>query len=290
VRGMGVLATRRILKGEMVHREAPLLIANSGSTSWNSWEEEVRTLLADLDAEGRQSFWELADSHAEGREKTTLGILRTNGLPVDLEDRSDMIGIYAMLSRFNHSCAHNVNNSWQADIGVEVLHANRDIEPGEELCITYIDLFQTLEARRAELLTVFKFQCGCEACSLMGDEQTRSDFCRHRLGQLREALPQSGPLVERVVAKLSALVDEELGGNPPAKCCACSVGYQVAAALGDPELAKTMAQAAWEHSVVAEGAEAWRSRMLRSNVDDPLGAGAEGVGAMAWGGEGMRAA
>ena len=34
-------------------------------------------------------------------------IVRTNGLPIEMADGSDVVGVYSRMSRFNHSCVHN---------------------------------------------------------------------------------------------------------------------------------------------------------------------------------------
>ena len=39
-----------------------------------------------------------------------MGILRTNGLPVETAE-GDMVGVYPTVSRFNHSCNNNVDAS-----------------------------------------------------------------------------------------------------------------------------------------------------------------------------------
>merc|ERR1740130_2055762 len=123
--------------------------------------------------------------------------MKTNGLPIEDGSGVDKVGVYGTVSRFNHSCNHNVNNSWQPEKGkgMECLHATRDIEPGEELCITYIDLFLTYAARQQELQRIFKFQCSCEACNACDELRDKSDLRRYRLSQLREALPQSQTLI-----------------------------------------------------------------------------------------------
>ena len=45
------------------------------------------------------------------RETAVLGqsrIVRTNGLPIERADGADVVGLYSTMSRFNHSCIHNV--------------------------------------------------------------------------------------------------------------------------------------------------------------------------------------
>ena len=46
------------------------------------------------------------DCHTD--EKSVVGIVRTNGLPVETPE-GDMVGVYPTVSRFNHSCNNNAN-------------------------------------------------------------------------------------------------------------------------------------------------------------------------------------
>ena len=47
-----------------------------------------------------------------------------------------------------------------------VFTASRDIQPGEECCITYFDLTQhkDVKSRRERLQGSFRFVCRCERC------------------------------------------------------------------------------------------------------------------------------
>lgn len=74
-------------------------------------------------------------------------------------------GVYPSASYFNHSCDANIHKkrtgrSW-------TFHAAQDIQPGDELCITYLggdekDL--DLPARRGRLEEVWGFVCHCARC------------------------------------------------------------------------------------------------------------------------------
>lgn len=49
-----------------------------------------------------------AAKDCHGSEKSVVGIVRTNGLPVETAE-GDMVGVYPTVSRFNHSCNNNVD-------------------------------------------------------------------------------------------------------------------------------------------------------------------------------------
>eukprot|EP00667_Euglena_gracilis_P028836 EG_transcript_37338 len=147
-KGLGAFATRFIRKGERLLAEPPILtLPPKGTTlrrlvaqlpSIEGRERYVRTLVARLAPTAREAFWGLADAHAAPPAKTAYGIARTNGL--SLGGRVAVAGIFPTIARLNHSCTPNVHNEWHAGRGRAVLHATRDIGPGEELCLRYIPL------------------------------------------------------------------------------------------------------------------------------------------------------
>lgn len=285
-KGMGVVAARDIQKGELLLREQPLFLVSQcrDSRQLDAWENEINAALRKLPEHDLQSFWNLADCHTD--EKSVVGIVRTNGLPVETAE-GDMVGVYPTVSRFNHSCNNNVNNSYQEEYG-EVLHAIRDVAKGEELCITYIDLFMTRQERQDVLRRTFNFKCACPTCLQTGQALLRSNKVRQRLQDLRSALPSAVPqrLGPRVLEKIAEHIDEELGGNAAAKAYAYHMGSQllrdIGQSEGDLELqqqATTFAEKALAEVVVAEGPESWVSVMLRESV--PKAAQTRGIAARA---------
>ncbi|KAF2721744.1 SET domain-containing protein [Polychaeton citri CBS 116435] len=89
------------------------------------------------------------------------------GLRSGGEDAEEYMGyaLYPSASYFNHSCKPNVSKrrvrrEWE-------FRAARAVEPGEELCITYLggderDL--SVEDRRSRLAEVWGFTCMCQRC------------------------------------------------------------------------------------------------------------------------------
>ena len=197
-KGLGVVATKPIKRGELLLEEAPLLVFQNQSfdvlfgdlqenlvdeTSFDKWDTSLReTLKSRCNEEVFSKFWDLADSCSESV-KAALGIARTNGIGLS----EDSAGLFLLLSRFNHSCKPNVHNSWQEDRQVQVLRSTCDIDRGQELCISYLSLL-TLCApaneRLGEISDRFGFDCMCESCSR---SKGASDWRRERLSQLCDA-------------------------------------------------------------------------------------------------------
>eukprot|EP00123_Amoebidium_parasiticum_P015120 comp22796_c1_seq1/m.35727 comp22796_c1_seq1/g.35727 ORF comp22796_c1_seq1/g.35727 comp22796_c1_seq1/m.35727 type:complete len:416 (-) comp22796_c1_seq1:115-1362(-) len=88
------------------------------------------------------------------------------------EDEEDPIfiacegnGLYRLQACLNHSCRPNVALLKGEDDqdGSVVVRALRHIQPGEELCISYIEESEPLAARR-QALREYLFDCRCEKC------------------------------------------------------------------------------------------------------------------------------
>ncbi|MEW5298204.1 MAG: hypothetical protein WDW36_001354 [Sanguina aurantia] len=78
--------------------------------------------------------------------------------------------IYLMASMFNHSCDPNIEVTFPAGDATAVFTAARDIEAGEELCITYIDSGQAFAQRQTALEYTYGFKCGCVRCEEEAEE------------------------------------------------------------------------------------------------------------------------
>lgn len=74
-------------------------------------------------------------------------------------------GCWPAASYFNHSCGPNIEK--QREGRVWYFKAGRDIEKGDELCITYLSGEERKLSRGKRMLTLKKnwgFDCGCERC------------------------------------------------------------------------------------------------------------------------------
>ncbi|KAI9018998.1 hypothetical protein DFJ74DRAFT_675567 [Hyaloraphidium curvatum] len=91
-----------------------------------------------------------------------------------------IVNLFPLGCIFNHSCAPNTVYvaGPQREAGGEVLFRTvRDVQHGEELCVSYINLVQPREARQADLLASKSFLCECERCSApRGSEWWRRDL------------------------------------------------------------------------------------------------------------------
>lgn len=92
--------------------------------------------------------------------------------------------VFETAARLNHSCVPNVHHSYNPTLKKLTVHANRDIEAGEELCTTYLGGPGNyyVRSQRLEILrSNYGFTCKCPACS---DATGASDGRRNLMANL----------------------------------------------------------------------------------------------------------
>ena len=90
-------------------------------------------------------------------------IFDVNAFNLDSKGQSGA-AVALQVARINHSCVPNAHQVWDAEGGRIDVDAKVDIQAGEEITITYVDLGRSREDRRSALRKCYDFECGCEAC------------------------------------------------------------------------------------------------------------------------------
>ena len=72
--------------------------------------------------------------------------------------------VYAMASLFNHACEPNLDVCFPQNSALLALRAARDVDPGEQLTLSYIDTSLPLHKRRQALEQGYGFRCRCPRC------------------------------------------------------------------------------------------------------------------------------
>lgn len=275
-KGLGVVATAKIARGEPVLAEEPVFMLSAWQLHTaekrgpDAQEALIRREVEALSESDRREFWALEDCHGLGGQKSAFGIWQTNAIATGTGSFDTCNGLYWMSCRFNHSCKPNVNRCWIESRQVEAFHASRDIPCGQELCTYYIDPKGTFAERQESLKFGFNFVCHCEVCSLKGEDRTLSDTLHKDYQELDNAIaamadePDEGlELVEGVLA----IIDAEFDNDPHLLQRAYHDGFQMAALAGNTALAKDMMTKAWESKVVAEG-DHEGTRLLKGYAED----------------------
>ncbi|KAI0126830.1 hypothetical protein BJ170DRAFT_420717 [Xylariales sp. AK1849] len=186
--GIAAFATKDIPSGTRLFCEEALLVVLDATR-----QLELFDAVMALSKEKQIEFWALAASskpskdlawidelRSSSHESTTFdalvaaheqawSIYETNRFTVRFPNGDRKLGIFLKSSRLNHSCAPNVFHRYNARIDRLTVHALRDIQPGEELNTSYIDICHPTVMRR-QMLRSWGFRCRCSACDSQDDE------------------------------------------------------------------------------------------------------------------------
>lgn len=125
-----------------------------GTSSFAHWVQTVSEL--DISEEKRVEIDEFIDA-IYSRFNDTVGEFLDN----------EGSGLYINQSKFNHSCEPNAHILFPSSNFILNVVALRDIQPGEEICISYIDecmLSRSRHSRQKYLKENYLFHCNCEKC------------------------------------------------------------------------------------------------------------------------------
>lgn len=155
-KGLGMVATTSLSRGDRVLVEAPVLHGpRNKSGSWGYRQLET------LDKATKDEVFTLVNFKTSGRK--LKGIIYTNA--ISLRGTDDHVGLFLTASRINHACVPNTNNAWDPETGKLTVIATRPIAAGEEITATYIKGFGVREDRRRHLWQGFGFWCDCATCT-----------------------------------------------------------------------------------------------------------------------------
>ena len=127
--------------------------------------------LQSLPPTEQQHFFALSQSAQHGSTKSALGIWASNAYATDLPGETGMCSsVFAHACRLNHDCRPNAHAAWNDRIGMQTVHALREIRKGEEVLVAYIggDEDGTRAVRQKQLQSKFSFTCECAQCGLTG--------------------------------------------------------------------------------------------------------------------------
>ena len=131
------------------------------SSNWKSVSEERKALYAQMAMLVKAVVGSECDPSVVMR---MLATISCNALSVcDAELTEHGIGVYPLLSMVNHSCVPNACVEFSGKSCS--LRALRPIAVGEQVYISYIDVFVPLETRQSQLKEGYYFPCSCPLCT-----------------------------------------------------------------------------------------------------------------------------
>ncbi|KAK6331603.1 hypothetical protein TWF718_002152 [Orbilia javanica] len=207
--GVGAFATTKIPSGTRIFCEESIVMLPDEAD-----HVELYNMVKELAGEKRKMYWDLAASTKAGKDVRWIDKLRdscdedvsstfndlvaaheqawsiyeTNRFTCkSLDGNTKSLGIFPQSARLNHSCSPNVFHRYNPVINRLTVHALRDIEKGEELFTSYIDICHPTVVRR-HILKHWGFRCRCSACDSPDDDE---DYRRKRIEDLLAKIKKS---------------------------------------------------------------------------------------------------
>lgn len=269
-RGQGLVAISKITKGTRILAESPIFKVSRCTSDLQALDKVIAEQLRMLDRDQQRAFFGLYNAHGK-RHSPLLGIARTNVLPLGSEAREG--GLFLIASRINHSCRNNAQNTWNENIGCITIYAVQDIEPGQEITITYLAQAAPYTERQRYLKDKFFFDCACALCSLRPDQLEESDGRQEMIRFLDEAIGsfgRTGDVEEGLgaVRQMLRLLSEE-GINDSSVPRAYYDAFQIAIANGDKARAKIFAERAHAARTITEGLDSPETSKLKRFSERP---------------------
>lgn len=269
--GLSARATRDLKLGDVVLLEEPVLVVTSNDKG-DEWKEQLYSKYQALPEEKQQEVWNLHDACLQKREKSLEGILFTNCIGRDQRVRFDA-ALCLELSRFNHSCSPNLEQSWDQDAGQVRLVAAELVKAGEELFTHYVELRLHREERRQQLHENYGFWCDCKACS---EPSEGSDRRRTEMKRLDDSIrvDQQDRLKnmdrgERSVKRVLKLFDQEGLHLLTWRKLHCLSGMEFALRRGDVTASIRWARKGYENAKLAHGEHHRDTMYLAALMKDP---------------------
>ncbi|KAH9432168.1 hypothetical protein MCOR02_006873 [Pyricularia oryzae] len=219
-KGVGLVAKRPIAKGELVMAETPAILVHKLALeeATDVYFPSLELAVSKMTAATRKSF--MAQG-TQGDFQGAMGImdrLFTNSFQMALSGvgadakAGFHYGNFPNVSKLNHDCRPNMVFHIDNNL-VHRTHAVRDIKPGEELTISYVDQMDPARDRQARTRSSLGFVCGCAHCSLSAAEAAASERRIRRIKKLEVGLGRAveGGFDEAEAKKKIAMVEELLG-------------------------------------------------------------------------------
>jgi len=214
-KGKGIIATDYIRRGERIlANTASLMIdyAVFSDLDYNIYTELQAYAVDHLPLAHRDAILNLSSHNATNLTYTQLldRIIATNMFDIEPDEDDPFEEPFAVvfpdIARLNHDCRPNADYRFSHASLAQTVVASRDIMPGEEITISYIDPLQPHKERMAKLVRSWGFQCTCPLCAM--EEQARiaeSDARIKQILRLREEL-RNWNVTSRVLPQMAEVL------------------------------------------------------------------------------------
>lgn len=174
-KGLGLIATQKIPRGQRILTDKILLSINSPNgdilQSAYTLSLQARQALLALSVNAAkytsvlswlESFW-LSRWYPRSTKinHNILNIFRNNNFDIGDSIRA----VFPAAARINHACVPNAQGNFNSVLDAFTVHATHDLFEGDEITISYLDDQLGLRQwRQSTLLGRYGFACDCAAC------------------------------------------------------------------------------------------------------------------------------
>ncbi|KAI0139784.1 hypothetical protein BJ166DRAFT_473400 [Pestalotiopsis sp. NC0098] len=271
-KGVGMVAAEPIRRGQRILAAKPAILVH-------------RSLIDELADESQHKLLDLAIDHLspEARRQEFMAqagelgghkvkdIMFTNSFQINLGGHDGQhFGNFPEVSRFNHDCRPNVA-FYIDDKLTHHTHAIRDIKPGEELTISYLDSFRARDVRQQRAHASWGFACTCSQCSLSKDEADESDarlFSIYKVENLLADLGNRQVSPDMIEQLIELYQEERLHFKIADAYTLAALNYNI---LGMTEMARKYAQLSIEQGLIEHGPDAPDIEAMRLLLADARG-------------------
>lgn len=185
-KGRGLVANKTLHRGDRIFGSTPILITDSDSYALST-SERLALLYRGVDTlppHTQSAFWALL-GHFNGDPVDDR--INTNNFDVTI-DGIPQQALFPEIAMLNHDCRPNAAYFWDEQMMTHYVHAIRDIHPGEEITITYIDNEKDRKTRMRRLEKNWGFNCSCSACTAHASLAAESDSRLYQITGLAKTL------------------------------------------------------------------------------------------------------
>ncbi|KAI0179904.1 SET domain-containing protein [Hypoxylon sp. FL1284] len=271
-KGMGIIADRKIPKGETIFIRTPVLMVQADAHI--TLERGARDALYDLAVQKLPDKGQELFMGQMGKDPYTKIEVNCFQFFIRGADKTGgHIGCYPEVAKMNHDCRPNVH--YRINNMTHTSTAVRDIAAGEELSISYVEVMQPRAERRALLRHGWGFECGCAQCTARDADSpdskpgAASDARLARIAELERALENFNETVVAADtgAQIAALYERErLDVFVGRAYTRAALNY---ALFGDAGRAREYARRAAEALGREYGPDSADARAMRVLAEDP---------------------
>ncbi|KAI1133413.1 hypothetical protein F5Y10DRAFT_260295 [Nemania abortiva] len=265
-KGIGLRANRSIAKGEVLMVRAASLVVQTDAIG--ELEDEVRDTMYDiamarLPKGRREAFMAQMGRDVHDKIDTNCFQIFIHGAG---EKGTSHLACYPDVARLNHDCRPNVH--YRITNATITALAARDIQSGEELAVSYVDVFLPSKQRR-ERIRGWGFECMCPLCQGPKNETAASDKRLRRIKQLKIDLNNFKEIkvTADTGAEYTALHEEEgLHAHLGSAYTRAALNF---ALFGDEERSREYALKAVEELDIEKGPESSDAQAMRGLAENP---------------------